>query len=117
MIVERCVIPAERKVEFQKVEIPDREPKENELLLETAYSLVSPGTETAVYTALDPQVHGGWCAYPWVSGYTTVGRVLKAGKNRWGYKAGDTVLSSGPHASYCWINTEGDVTAAVPPGM
>jgi 2-desacetyl-2-hydroxyethyl bacteriochlorophyllide A dehydrogenase len=119
MIVEKCVITGVRKTELQKVEIPDREPQEHEILLETHYSLTSPGTETAGFSGLEPDVFvpGAWCAYPWNSGYIAVGRVLKAAKNRWGYKPGDLVMAQAPHSSHNWVHTEHSTTVAVPKGM
>ncbi len=75
-----------------------------EVLIETAFSAVSPGTEVAIYTAADPDVFraGGWCRYPWRAGYSGVGRVVACGQRVTEYAPGDRVLGQLGHASH-WV--------------
>lgn len=69
--------------------------------LETETTVISAGTELAVYTGTAPgvRVPGSWNAYPWRPGYGTVGRVLATGKDVERVQTGDRVFCFGKHAS------------------
>lgn len=60
-------------VEFQAIEVPD--PAPDEVLIQTAYSCVSPGTELRCLAGQQP----GGAAYPFIPGYALTGHVIKAG--------------------------------------
>jgi 2-desacetyl-2-hydroxyethyl bacteriochlorophyllide A dehydrogenase len=72
------------------------------LLIEAEASVVSAGTELAIYTALAPGVRtpGSWNAYPWRPGYGLVGHVLAVGEELTGFAEGDRVFCFGKHASH-----------------
>src|SRR5262249_3090944 len=70
------------KTTVREVEIPD--PASNQILLAAEYSAISAGTELAVYTGThqwlkDPNLPE-W-KFPFRSGYSAAGRVLKVGKD------------------------------------
>jgi 2-desacetyl-2-hydroxyethyl bacteriochlorophyllide A dehydrogenase len=89
------------KVEVRDVTLPD--PNSNQILLAAEYSGVSAGTELAVYTGThqwlkDPAMPD-W-KFPFRSGYSAAGRVLKVGKDfPGGFQEGDRVSFPGNHAS------------------
>ncbi|MBK9123644.1 MAG: zinc-binding alcohol dehydrogenase [Chloroflexi bacterium] len=65
-------------------------------------TVVSPGTELAIYTATAPGVctPGSWNAYPFRPGYGLVGRVERAGSSVHRVREGDRVFCFGKHASH-----------------
>lgn len=89
------------KVGVREVTLPD--PAPNQILVAAEYSAVSAGTELAVYTGThqwlqDPKMTE-W-KFPFRSGYSAAGRVLKVGKDfPGGFKEGDRVCFPGNHAS------------------
>lgn len=97
----QAVITEPFKTAVREVEIPD--PGPNQILIGAEYSAVSAGTELAVYTGkhqwlLDPTLPD-W-KFPFRSGYSAAGRVLKVGKHfPGGFQEGDRVSFPGNHAS------------------
>jgi 2-desacetyl-2-hydroxyethyl bacteriochlorophyllide A dehydrogenase len=100
MKIRQVVVTGKEQVELQNLELDTTALKPRELLIETEMSFISAGTELANYLALDPAVYqkGGWCEYPWKSGYANVGTVLDAGADYRDY-IGQRVYTNGPHAS------------------
>ena len=97
----QAVITEPFKTTVREVELPD--PAPNQILLAAEYSAVSAGTELAVYTGThqwlkDPNLPD-W-KFPFRSGYSAAGRVLKVGKDfPGGFQEGDRVSFPGNHAS------------------
>jgi 2-desacetyl-2-hydroxyethyl bacteriochlorophyllide A dehydrogenase len=97
----QAVITEPFKTTVREVEIAD--PAPNQILIATEYSAISAGTELAVYTGThqwlkDPNLPD-W-KFPFRSGYSAAGRVLKVGKDfPGGFKEGDRVSFPGNHAS------------------
>ena len=101
VIARQAVITEPYKAAVREVELPD--PAPDQILLAAEYSAVSAGTELAVYTGThqwlkDPNLPD-W-KFPFRSGYSAAGRVLKVGKDfPGGFKEGDRVSFPGNHAS------------------
>jgi 2-desacetyl-2-hydroxyethyl bacteriochlorophyllide A dehydrogenase len=97
----QAVITEPYKTEVREVRLPD--PASNQILIAAAYSAVSAGTELAVYTGThqwlkDPNLPD-W-KFPFRSGYSAAGTVLKVGKDfPGGFREGDRVSFPGNHAS------------------
>ena len=97
----QAVITEPYKVAVREVTLPDPQP--NQILVGAEYSGVSAGTELAVYTGAhqwlkDPAMPD-W-KFPFKSGYSAAGRVLKVGKDfPGGFREGDRVSFPGNHAS------------------
>jgi 2-desacetyl-2-hydroxyethyl bacteriochlorophyllide A dehydrogenase len=88
------------EVEVREVELPA--PSDNQILVATEVSAVSPGTELAVYTGThqwlqDPNLPD-W-KFPFRPGYSAAGTVVAVGAKVTGWKAGDRVSYPGNHAS------------------
>ena len=100
-VARQAVITEPFKTAVREVELPD--PAPNQILLAAEYSAISAGTELAVYTGThqwlkDPNLPD-W-KFPFRSGYSAAGRVLKVGKDfPGGFKEGDRVSFPGNHAS------------------
>jgi 2-desacetyl-2-hydroxyethyl bacteriochlorophyllide A dehydrogenase len=97
----QAVIVEPYKTEVREVQLPD--PAPNQILVAAEYSGVSAGTELAVYTGshqwLKDPAMPDW-KFPFKSGYSAAGRVLKVGKDfPGGFKEGDRVSFPGNHAS------------------
>jgi 2-desacetyl-2-hydroxyethyl bacteriochlorophyllide A dehydrogenase len=104
----RVLFTAPNEARLDRFTLENRDVAEDEVLLETRWSLISTGTELANFTGLSPNVWipGAWGAYPHVPGYTAVGRVLAVGSAVAAYgRGGDrvvpgaTVFSFTPHSS------------------
>src|SRR6188474_849901 len=101
VVARQAVVTEPFKTTVREVELPD--PAPNQILLAAEYSAVSAGTELAVYTGThqwlnDPNLPD-W-KFPFRSGYSAAGRVLKVGKDfPVGFKEGDRVSFPGNHAS------------------
>ncbi len=115
-----AVIVEERHLLLATEDIaPDRlAPKD--ILVEAETSVISAGTELAIYTAIAPGVRspGSWNAYPFRPGYGVVGRVLARGSAVTHLQEGDRILCFGTHASRQILNVSGDTPrhAAFPMG-
>jgi 2-desacetyl-2-hydroxyethyl bacteriochlorophyllide A dehydrogenase len=97
----QAVITEPYQVAVREVSLPD--PAPNQILVGAEYSGVSAGTELAVYTGShqwlkDPNMPD-W-KFPFRSGYSAAGRVLKVGREfPGGFREGDRVSFPGNHAS------------------
>jgi 2-desacetyl-2-hydroxyethyl bacteriochlorophyllide A dehydrogenase len=97
----QAVITEPYKTTVREVELAD--PAPNQILIAAEYSAISAGTELAVYTGThqwlkDPNLPD-W-KFPFRSGYSAAGRVLKVGKEfPGGFREGDRVSYPGNHAS------------------
>src|SRR5436305_1285631 len=101
VLARQAVVTEPFQTAVREVELPD--PAANQILLAAEYSAISAGTELAVYTGThqwlkDPAMTE-W-KFPFRSGYSAAGRVLKVGKDfPGGFKEGDRVSFPGNHAS------------------
>jgi len=90
----RVVWPERAKVAIETFEIPAV--GDNEVLVETECTLISPGTERAFLLGL-PNAQG---RYPSRPGYSNVGKVVEVGKSVEGLKVGERVASAFGHTSH-----------------
>ncbi|MGL6097343.1 MAG: alcohol dehydrogenase catalytic domain-containing protein, partial [Fimbriiglobus sp.] len=101
VVARQAVITEPYRVAVREVTIPD--PGPNQILVAAEYSAISAGTELAVYTGThqwlkDPAMPD-W-KFPFRSGYSAAGRVLKVGSDfPGGFAEGDRVSFPGNHAS------------------
>jgi len=100
MKARQAVIVKPFEVAVREVELPP--PADNQVLVATEVSAVSPGTELAVYTGThqwlqDPKLPD-W-KFPFRPGYSAAGSVVAVGASVSGWKAGDRVSYPGNHAS------------------
>lgn len=101
VLARQAVVTEPFKTTVREVTLPD--PAPNQILIAAEYSAISAGTELAVYTGThqwlkDPAMTE-W-KFPFRSGYSAAGRVLKVGTNfPGGFQEGDRVSFPGNHAS------------------
>lgn len=101
VVARQAVITEPFKTAVREVELAD--PGPNQILIAAEFSAVSAGTELAVYTGThqwlkDPNLPD-W-KFPFRSGYSAAGRVLKVGRDFPGnLREGDRVSFPGNHAS------------------
>jgi 2-desacetyl-2-hydroxyethyl bacteriochlorophyllide A dehydrogenase len=111
-----CIIhSAINKVELAATEV--RSPGPGEVLIETEYSLISPGTELRCLAGKEP----GQSPFPFIPGYALAGRIIEVGPNTTVKPGTRVVLSNtthsegfarqwGGHISYA-VNSESAVIA------
>ncbi|MEV4581548.1 zinc-binding alcohol dehydrogenase [Nonomuraea jabiensis] len=89
-----------KQAEYRTVSLED--PKPGEILIESVYSLVSPGTEREWLTSDDSHAVLG-TTFPFVPGYSVAGRVVALGANVTGLSVGDRIVAgpgTGCHAAH-----------------
>src|SRR5688572_29479703 len=101
----RWVVVEERQLRLEPFAVPD--PKPGEIRVRTEASLVSAGTELAIFTGFhqgltNPNVT--WPKYPQVMGYMAVVRVEAVGQGVTGYREGDRLLTSTGHTSHALVS-------------
>ena len=103
---------SERSVEVRQNTLPGLQ--RNEILVETRFSAISPGTEMLIYRGEAPQymqadseIHAlrGGLTYPLKYGYAAVGEVVKLGKGVDKHWLGCAVFAFNPHESHFIANT------------
>ena len=112
---------APHRVDIQ--ETPLVAPSAGQLLVETSFSAISPGTEMLVYRGQFPDMAvdsnfesmGGKFAYPLTYGYACVGRVLASGSGVDSVWVGRQVFSFQPHCSHFYAPAS--ALLAVPDGL
>lgn len=100
----RVIFTGVRQVALEPQPRPSPGPRE--VCVRTEYTLVSPGTELALYEGThaglaDPEI--AFAKYPHGPGYTAIGRVEACGAEVTGLKPGEQVFFLGRHESWsCW---------------
>ena len=98
--MKKLIFAAVNKPEL--IDVPVREPRDNEVLVKTAFSTISCGTERANLTgSTNVGPGGGMPVYPVALGYSTSGIVEKIGKDVTSVAPGDRVAMYWTvHAAY-----------------
>lgn len=91
--------------------------KEGEILVENLKTLISPGTELALYSGThvgfrDP--NNLWAKYPHYPGYISISRVIKIGDGVKYITEGDMVLSDLNHCSYGKLKSSNPLVIKLP---
>ena len=94
MEAQRVVWPGRAKVEVETFTLPPI--GDDEVLVATACTLISPGTERAFLLGL-PNAQGG---YPSRPGYSNIGTVIEVGKAVKNWQVGERVASTQGHTSH-----------------
>jgi 2-desacetyl-2-hydroxyethyl bacteriochlorophyllide A dehydrogenase len=97
----KVVMPEPYRVEIEAFTVP--EPGPDQLLIETEASAISAGTELAVYTGVHQWLKDPtrtWPRFPFVPGYSAVGRVLALGENVNAFQVGQRVVFDGRHVTH-----------------
>ncbi|NJM39537.1 MAG: alcohol dehydrogenase catalytic domain-containing protein, partial [Anaerolineae bacterium] len=101
MKIKRVVMPEPFKCHIEEAELAA--PKAGEVLIETEASAISAGTELAVYTGVHQWLNDPtrtWPRFPFVPGYSAVGRIVSIGPEVSRYAIGDRVIYGGRHESH-----------------
>jgi 2-desacetyl-2-hydroxyethyl bacteriochlorophyllide A dehydrogenase len=101
----RWIVPGERQTRWETFPVP--EPGPDEVLLRTEASLVSAGTELAIFTGIHQGLRNPaakWPKFPVAMGYMAVARVERVGPGVAEYRPGDRVLTSTGHTSHTLVD-------------
>ena len=114
MLNQRCCISGPFTVVMEAGDLPPLQP--GQVLARTCYSLISPGTELAMYTHShvgfsDP--NNKFAKYPFYPGYAGVGEVVAAGEGA-SFGPGDRLFYRSPHQQYTVLTPERDNVQPAP---
>jgi 2-desacetyl-2-hydroxyethyl bacteriochlorophyllide A dehydrogenase len=115
----RLAFTGVRQSSWEEVELPDA-PGAHEVLVETRWSAVSVGTETAIYAGTHIGFSTPGAAYPrfpHYPGYAAVGTVLAAGDAVRDLAPGQAVCLAGGHSSHVVWDTRRPPLAPLPAGL
>src|ERR1700687_254354 len=105
MVGNRWMVPGENQTRLESFPVP--EPGPGQITVRTEASLVSAGTELAIYTG----IHQGltnpnltWPKFPQAMGYMAVVRIERTGAGVSGYRVGDRLLTSTGHTSHAVVD-------------
>ncbi len=119
MLNQRCVITGPNRVEI--VSLPADEPlPPGGVRIRTRYSLISPGTEIAMFTGVHvgiPDPKNRFAKYPFLAGYAAVGDVLDVGTGIDGMAPGDLVFFQGQHERIATVDAAMSGVVKLPAGM
>ena len=101
------------KIDILEESIPS--PRAGEVLIENELSLISPGTELALFTGThvgfkDPDIP--WAKFPLLPGYAVTGKVVETGEG-YSLTAGERVMYYGPHSSHGILKPESECWARI----
>ena len=94
MKAKKVVMEQAQQASLQEYDF-DAKVEKNQILVRHHYSLVSAGTETAIYKGTE-----SWAQFPCTAGYTSVGEVADVGPDVQNFKKGDLVFAGGAHSTY-----------------
>ena len=97
------VFTAVKTAEFLETQIDETSIPAGNVLIETIYSLISAGTETACYRGVE-----AWFRLPRTPGYSCVGKVVAAADGVTELKPGDLVFCRGSHQKYQYLDLKGN---------
>ncbi len=115
----RIVFTGIRQADWQEFELPEQ-PGPHEVVIKTLWSVVSIGTETAIYagTHIGFRTPGSrYPKYPYLAGYAATGTVLAVGSDVHGLTPGQVVAFPGKHASHGVWDVRENPVVAVPEGV
>lgn len=97
-----AIVPDELKLDLMEETLDLDALHPEAVAVEAETTVISPGTELAIFAALSPGVRipGSWNAYPYRPGYGLVGRVLEVGSAVQRVQPGDRIFCFGKHASH-----------------
>src|SRR5215212_2977402 len=102
---KRVVMPKPYEVTTESYEIGS--PDQGQVLIATEASAISAGTELAVYTGIHQWLNDPtrtWPRFPFVPGYSGVGRVAALGSEVSDFAVGDRVIWGARHESHAIVN-------------
>jgi 2-desacetyl-2-hydroxyethyl bacteriochlorophyllide A dehydrogenase len=111
------VFAAPRDVRFEPQQRPM--PSARQVLVRTEHTLVSPGTEMAMYEGTHSALNdpdNSFAKYPHRPGYTAIGRVEAKGESVTELKLGDRIFFLGTHSTWTLMNPEEAIWLPVPDG-
>lgn len=115
----RVVFPAIKQVQWEPLTLPDQL-KPNQVLVKTGRTLVSAGTEIAIYSGSHIGYSTPGSRYPRIPfypGYAYAGTIEAAGADVTEFKPGDRVLGAMGHQDWAVVEADGDRLDHIPDGV
>jgi threonine dehydrogenase-like Zn-dependent dehydrogenase len=116
MDAREIVIVAPRMAELQAFTVDSDDLLANEVLIRTQRTLISPGTEGAIFTNLKMAGVTAEAPFPRKVGYANIGEVVAAGSKA-KVSVGNVVFTMGRHASHIRVDTASQLCVKVSAGI
>lgn len=103
----RVVMPAPYTITIETYDIPA--PARGQVLIECEASAISAGTELAVYTGVHQWLSDptrSWPKWPFIPGYSGVGRIVAVGEGVTRFTVGDRVVWPSRHETHTVVDVE-----------
>ncbi len=102
----RIIFPDRLKIETERFEV--QEAGKGKVLIETEATLISTGTELTALTGNFPKdsAWSRYIKYPFIPGYSSVGRIVEAGSEVENFKVGERVAATSPHATHAVVDAD-----------
>jgi len=114
---QRVIFLDRMQVDLEAYDFDDAAPTATEILMRTAFSAISSGTELALLSNNQDIGHWQGEPYPAHPGYAAVGRVIACGAQVEGLSEGDRVFAPCGHAQYHRVDTGKTPVVKVPDGV
>ena len=108
MEIQRLVFPGKDRCVVETATLPDA-PGPGEVLIQNRLSLISAGTELAMFTRTHrgfDEADFGYAKYPFYPGYAACGEVLAVGAGVDDLAPGERVFHRGRHATYALLSRD-----------
>lgn len=116
MYAKQIMFTAPRRVELVPIELPTDDLRPSEVVVRTRASLLSAGTEGALFQGQSLPGHEPR-TYPGSTGYANIGEVVAVGGPAAGVTVGDVVYTMSPHASHARVDAAQQPCVKVPDGV
>lgn len=91
-------------------------PEKGGILVQNLYTMISPGTELAIYNGIYAKTNEkktSWSTFPMYPGYSAVGRVVEVSDGVDEFSVGDIIFYPAKHGNYDWYDISSNLAVKI----